>query len=96
VSVGDTQTCGSTPQNVAYCWGSNFYGGIGDGTTTRRLAPVKVIGGLSLAGIAAGQLYACGVTPPGLGFCWGLNEYGTLGDGTRINRTRPRPVIGPS
>ena len=32
VSAGSFQTCGRTPAFVAYCWGSNFYGELGDGT----------------------------------------------------------------
>jgi hypothetical protein len=42
VSAGFNHTCGVTPDNRAYCWGYNFFGQLGDGTTTTRLAPVAV------------------------------------------------------
>lgn len=42
-SAGATHTCGPTPEGVAYCWGWNGMGQLGDGTTTQRLTPVQVI-----------------------------------------------------
>jgi alpha-tubulin suppressor-like RCC1 family protein len=39
-----SHTCGLTTGNKAYCWGSNFVGQLGDGTTTDRHEPVAVIG----------------------------------------------------
>ena len=41
-------SCGITSDNRVYCWGSNVFGQIGDGTSspdvTRRLTPVAVVG----------------------------------------------------
>jgi alpha-tubulin suppressor-like RCC1 family protein len=42
VSTGSTHTCGKTAAGVAYCWGYNAYGQLGDGTTTDRIVPVPV------------------------------------------------------
>ncbi len=42
VSTGSTHTCGRTIAGVAYCWGYNAYGQLGDGTIIDRLAPVPV------------------------------------------------------
>jgi alpha-tubulin suppressor-like RCC1 family protein len=36
-------TCGLTRDNEAYCWGDNEFGRLGDGTTTQRRAPVRVL-----------------------------------------------------
>ena len=49
VSAGrtnDAYICGVTPIGVAYCWGSNNYGELGNGTATFKATPVTVFGGL--------------------------------------------------
>jgi alpha-tubulin suppressor-like RCC1 family protein len=43
-SGGGYHACGLTTTQVAYCWGFNNAGGLGDGTTINRSAPVKVLG----------------------------------------------------
>src|SRR6185436_15036641 len=42
LSAGDTHTCGLSTGGVAYCWGDNQWGQLGDGTTTNRSAPTAV------------------------------------------------------
>jgi alpha-tubulin suppressor-like RCC1 family protein len=42
VSAGDLHTCAVTTTNIAYCWGNNQYGQLGDGTQITRLVPTKV------------------------------------------------------
>ena len=37
-------TCANTSAGVAYCWGWNFYGQLGDGTRTDRATPAAVVG----------------------------------------------------
>jgi alpha-tubulin suppressor-like RCC1 family protein len=44
LSAGFDHTCGVTTDGVAYCWGSNHFGQLGNGTTTDSNAPVKVAG----------------------------------------------------
>lgn len=44
ISPGGLHTCGVTTTDVAYCWGSNSRGQLGDGTVTSRTRPVKVVG----------------------------------------------------
>ena len=68
VSVGVTHTCGVTTDGLAYCWGSNYSGQLGDGTTTRRLKPRLVAGGLRYGSVSAGGGYTCalGDGRPGL------------------------------
>ncbi|HYT73081.1 MAG TPA: Ig-like domain-containing protein [Gemmatimonadales bacterium] len=44
VTAGDTHACGITTSGVAYCWGRNASGQLGDGATTDRPAPVRVLG----------------------------------------------------
>jgi hypothetical protein len=42
LAPGGNHTCGVTTSGAAYCWGSNMFGQIGDGTTTQRLVPTLV------------------------------------------------------
>jgi alpha-tubulin suppressor-like RCC1 family protein len=42
--VGGGHTCGLSTNARVYCWGRNESGQLGDGTRTRRLAPVPVAG----------------------------------------------------
>jgi alpha-tubulin suppressor-like RCC1 family protein len=44
LSSGGLHTCGVTTTNVAYCWGYNQKGQLGDGTATSRPRPTKVVG----------------------------------------------------
>jgi alpha-tubulin suppressor-like RCC1 family protein len=87
-------TCGVTTSGAAYCWGNNSQGQLGDGTTTSRVAPVPVSGGLSFTRVAGGTGHTCGVTTTDVAYCWGWNYEGQLGDGTTASRATPAPVIG--
>jgi alpha-tubulin suppressor-like RCC1 family protein len=44
LSAGSSSICGVTTAGVAYCWGANDHGQLGDGTTISSNAPVKVAG----------------------------------------------------
>jgi alpha-tubulin suppressor-like RCC1 family protein len=95
VSLGSEHSCGITTDRRAYCWGHNFNGELGDGTTLHRPEPVAVLGGLRFRSIATGQVHTCGLTyPDSRAYCWGDNSYGELGDGTRTSRSRPVAVRG--
>jgi alpha-tubulin suppressor-like RCC1 family protein len=82
VSKVDGVTCGLTADGVAYCWGDNSGGQLGDGTRTDRLTPTPVAGGLSFTSIAVGNSHACGVAMSGTAYCWGTTPNGAFGDGT--------------
>jgi len=99
VSAGLRHTCGVTTGNKAYCWGDNGEGGplggqLGDGTTTDRLVPVPVAGGLSFRQVSAGVDHSCGVTTDDRAYCWGRNDFGQLGDGTTNTALTPVAVAG--
>jgi len=89
----ENYTCGVTTGGTAYCWGSNRYGGLGDGTTVGHTSPAPVVGGLSFASLSAGTT-TCGVTTGGSAYCWGFNAFGQRGDGTNSSVTAPQAVAG--
>jgi alpha-tubulin suppressor-like RCC1 family protein len=94
VSAGESHTCGLTTSGVAYCWGSNGGGQLGDGTRTRRLKPVPVKGGHQFVQISAGSGYTCAVKSDKHAYCWGGGEDGQLGDGSFEDRLTPVLVPG--
>jgi alpha-tubulin suppressor-like RCC1 family protein len=81
-----------TTVGVAYCWGLNINGALGNGTTTSSLTPVAVSGGLTFAVVSTGNSFTCGVTTAGAAYCWGLNDSGQLGNGTTTNSVTPVAV----
>ena len=96
VSARSDHTCGVTAtDSTAYCWGSNSYGRLGNGTTTSALIPVPVSGGLTFLAVSTGGEHTCGATAGGAAaYCWGHNSYGQLGDGTTTDAATPVPVSG--
>jgi alpha-tubulin suppressor-like RCC1 family protein len=89
----DGHTCVRLTDGALQCWGSNSYGGLGDGTTMRRTTPSSVISISTATQLAVGVEFSCAVLVDGGLRCWGWNQNGKIGDGTTVNRTVPTSVI---
>ena len=94
IALGSAHTCGLTSTGIAYCWGSNGNGQLGDGSTDNRLLPVAVSGGHTFSMIAAGAGHTCGLTSAGAAYCWGFNMFGQLGDSSAPIHLLPVAVSG--
>ncbi|NCV00783.1 MAG: hypothetical protein EBV53_06310 [Proteobacteria bacterium] len=108
IAQGVAYTCGLTSTDIAYCWGYNASGQLGDGSNTDRLTPtlVAVSGGLTFTTIAAGSEHTCAIQQANVGpssvgrrsvsagaaYCWGYNNAGQLGDGTTTDHNVPTAV----
>jgi alpha-tubulin suppressor-like RCC1 family protein len=99
VSVGRAHACARSTAGLAYCWGDNDWGQLGDGATVDRSSPAEVVGVTGsgvLAGVAAivaGSRHTCALLDGGSAACWGRNLTGQLGDGTTTDRFVPTPVL---
>lgn len=54
ITAGIAHTCALIGDGTVKCWGENYYGQLGDGTNTERLAPVAVAGLSGVTRLAAG------------------------------------------
>ena len=95
VRAGSYETCARRADGTIWCWGSNQFGQLGDGTTTDSPTPVQVQGLADMIALAVGEGFACAVKGDGTVWCWGQNkDSGALGDGTEVDRSTPVQVMG--
>jgi alpha-tubulin suppressor-like RCC1 family protein len=112
VSAGGQHACGlvgTFPPNqtlrpttsVAYCWGDNSSGQLGNGTMTSNTMPSAVAGGLNFGTLSAGGRHTCAVVlnnsiSPNAGavYCWGDNTHGQLGNSWTTSNPIPVNVAG--
>ena len=94
LAVGGGHICGLTTDGVAYCWGDNAQGQLGDGSSTARATPTEVKASVRFVGIFVGAAHTCALSGDGSAWCWGSNKYGQLGDNSLNSRTRPVLVRG--
>jgi alpha-tubulin suppressor-like RCC1 family protein len=95
VAAGDRHTCVLMETGGVKCWGENASGGVGDGTSINRSAPVDVPGlEAGVKSVDAGAGHTCAVMRNGSVKCWGWNLSGQLGNGTTTDSRFPADVGG--
>jgi alpha-tubulin suppressor-like RCC1 family protein len=89
-----SSSCALADQSLAFCWGFNNEGQIGDGTKDPvggRSTPTQVAGDLRWIAVSGGYSYSCGVAADSVAHCWGASAFG-LGNSTTSASLTPVPV----
>ena len=84
---------GVTTAGVAYAWGWNGSGNVGNGINTTAASPAQVSGGHTWASVEVGRYHTVGVTTSGDAYAWGNNSEGQMGSGTLDNANVPVLII---
>ena len=92
VETGHNSSLALCADGTVWAWGLNADGQLGDGSTTSRRSPVRVLGLTDATAIAAGRDMAYALRADGTMVAWGDNAYGELGDGTVTDRSTPVAV----
>jgi len=106
VALGYEHSIALAEDGIVYTWGSNAHGKLGDGTTTRKLTPVKVLKGAydgtthlgdkptnKIIAVALGFEHSIALAADGTVYTWGDNTWGKLGDGTTADKLTPVKVL---
>lgn len=91
IAVGVMHAC-AVGQGHAYCWGYNYFGQLGNNTTTSSALPVQVSSISDAILIDAGLSHTCVVRADRSSSCWGLGYYGELGNGATTTQYTPVSV----
>ena len=97
VSGGGAHSLGVTDDGIAYAWGNNNEGQLGDGTrfNANKSSPVTVLGGITnWRQVSGGTIHSLGLTDDGIAYAWGNGSFGRLGRGHTLARSSPVSVVG--
>lgn len=94
-SIGDVHRCEQKLDGTLDCWGANYWGAFGNGTSMNNSpTPVTAAGGAAYASFVASRDANCGLTTDGRAQCWGANWAGQIGDGTNQDALVPTDIGG--
>lgn len=97
-SDGET-TCAIDASNGTsgklYCWGRNFYGQVGNASTTDTETPQVIDGPNTYKKVVMSDGTTCGIRSDSTLYCWGRNDFGQVGCGISP-QTTPCQVHSPN
>jgi alpha-tubulin suppressor-like RCC1 family protein len=96
VTVGGAHACAISTADLAYCWGADESGQLGDRRQIHSSTPIPLAPPFDTfrwSRLSAGERHTCGVTLTGEAYCWGNNETGQLGNAQPLVLLSDVPVL---
>jgi alpha-tubulin suppressor-like RCC1 family protein len=95
ITAGEFHSCGLSSEGIAYCWGSDDSGQLGNPEEWESIdypIPVDQPAGVFFLQLAAGRLHTCGLSSGGVAYCWGSDGHGQLGNGDSSTNNQQSPT----
>lgn len=93
VAVGGEFACAISSSRRLFCWGSDYFGQLGNGVTSGPFStPQSVTVPGPWKAIATGAHHACAIAIDDSTYCWGWNGAGQLGIGSNTNADQPTMI----
>ncbi|MBN8459853.1 MAG: cadherin-like beta sandwich domain-containing protein [Verrucomicrobia bacterium] len=98
IAAGSNHSLALCTDGTLVSWGDNYYGQLGNGTTTDAKVPglvtvSGVLAGKTVTAISAGSQHSLALCSDGTLAAWGYNYNGEVGDGTTTSRSAPVLVL---
>ena len=91
-SAGGFLTIGIKTDGTLWTCGYNYYGQLGNNTTTNYSSPIQVGSLTNWSQIAGGAYHTAAIKTDGTLWTWGYNGYGNLGNNTATSYSSPIQV----
>ena len=78
-SAREPHMCALASDSLAWCWGGNAFGELGNGTSAASTVPVAVAGGRTFVSVHGDEFNSCGLRASGELWCWGRNTTSSAG-----------------
>ncbi|MEY4609043.1 MAG: hypothetical protein RL625_1260 [Gemmatimonadota bacterium] len=102
ISGGSVHFCAVTTDDEAQCWGTNYWGQLGNGrsgngqggTSADALVPEKIALTAKVQSLSAVNNGGCAITVTKETYCWGEGWAGQIGNGQNTNQPTPQKTLG--
>jgi alpha-tubulin suppressor-like RCC1 family protein len=94
VAGGSSHSLSLKNDGTVWSWGLNYFGQLGNGSTTDSSTPVQVNNLSEVSTIAAGSYHSLAIKNDGTVRAWGADYYGQLGNGSNTHSNIPVQVSG--